>query len=127
MKTINSEMKALVKTSPLYLMLLVCAEECGFPETTQDILKWEADNMPKFRDVISRPTEELPREVQLIKAVLSPEFDKPFEANDLHGMIDEFIARAAATPELQLTEEEIAIQGDVTTYYTAAKERFANA
>jgi hypothetical protein len=126
MKVITNEMKALIKTSPFYLMMMVCAEESGCEETPEAILAWEAQHMPKFRDLVNQEGVELPREAQLMKVVISPEFDKPFEADTVHGMIDEFLARVEATPELVLTPEETAVQGSVYEYYTKRKAQYAN-
>lgn len=125
-KVISNEMKALVKSSPFYLMMLVCAKDTGMEESAEAILKWEAENMPKFHDMAARSDIELPREAQLIKVVISKPFDRPFEADTLHDIIDEFLARVDATPELKLTEAEKAVQGDVREYYTAKKTEFAN-
>lgn len=121
---ISTEMKTLVKSSPFYLMLLVCAKDSGIEETIESLKGWEEEHMPKFREMIARGEQEVPVEVKLVNLIIEQPFNRPFEADDLHGMIDEFLARVDATPELRAAEEEH--QHAARDYYTQAKERFAN-
>ncbi|ANZ49431.1 hypothetical protein KWAN_79 [Erwinia phage vB_EamM_Kwan] len=123
-KVISPEMKALVKSSPFYLMMLLCAKDSGVEETIDAIKAWEEQNMPKLLDVMNLPDAEVPHEAKLIALVYNSKFSRPFEADDLHGMIDEFLARVDATPEL--AEEELKPYGSARAYYTAKKAEFAN-
>lgn len=123
-KVISAEMKALVKSSPFYLMMLMCAADSGFDETIEAIKGWEEEHMPQFREMVKRTDIEVPREAKLINVVIEQPFNVPFKADTLHGMIDEFLERVDATPEL--AEEELKEYGSAREYYTAKKTEFAN-
>lgn len=122
-KVISTEMKALVKSSPFYLMMLICAKESGLEETIGAIKGWEDEHMPEVMEVVDGGFD-VPNDVKLVAKVYSPEFNYPFAANDLHGMIDEFLARVASTPVLNAEEERTG--HPARQYYTGAKEKFAN-
>jgi len=122
-KVISAEMKELVKSSPFYLMMLICAEESGVEESVEAIKEWEATHMPDLMEVADGGFD-IPKEAKLIAVIYKPDFNQPFESNDLHGMIDEFLARVDATPLLCAEEERTGYPA--RKYYTIAKERFAN-
>lgn len=124
-KVISTEMKALVKSSPFYLMLMVCAKDSmlEIEDTPESYKAWEDKYMPALLEAIDQGLE-VPADANLIKLVYGPEFNYPFDADTLHGIIDEFLVRVEANEELKAFEETH--RHAAREYYIAAKERFAN-
>lgn len=122
-KVISTEMKALVKSSPFHLMLLVCAADSMIEESVESFKDWETKNMPVLLEALESGAD-VPHDAKLIAKVYGPEFNYPFEADTLHEMIDEFLARVDADPDLKAAEEVHCHAA--RNYYTAKKAEFAN-